>query len=136
MTNASESTENRLEPAVSACHERPSRDIASLAREFDVPYQRLRARIHGRSPRGNRAYNGNALDSCQEKALERWIRHLDSFGSPPSLRRVDQAANQILARGSDQPGQRLGKMWISKLRKNHLKTLTKYVQQEGGYRDP
>ena len=112
MTNASESIENRLELAVSACHERPSKNIASLAREFRVPCQRLRARIHGRSPRGNRAYNGNALDSSQEKARDRWIRHLDSFDSPPSLRRVEQAANQILARESDQPEQRLGKMWI------------------------
>ncbi|OQD84196.1 hypothetical protein PENSOL_c125G03059, partial [Penicillium solitum] len=40
--------ENQIQLAVKAFYEADKPIIAQLAREFDVPYHRLRARIHGR----------------------------------------------------------------------------------------
>lgn len=70
-----------------AYHTLEKPNIAKLARESEVTYQRLRARIHGRENKTASASLKNALDSIQEKALRTWIDtlHIGDMAIPPSL---------------------------------------------------
>jgi hypothetical protein len=69
MTTRYSDVEKRISEACIAygCREKPK--IATLAREFDVPYQRLRGRIQGKNSRSTRPTTNKALDDAQEQAL-------------------------------------------------------------------
>ena len=111
--------ENRIVKALHAYNKRDSPKITSLAREFRVPYQRLRARVKGRASRSTRPATNKCLDDSQEQALISWIGLLDDANSPPTPRDIEGCANDILARsGSDR---RVGSTWVY----NFMKCLPK-----------
>ena len=96
MPKFSPEVEIRIASALEAYHTSNKPNIKALAREFDVPYGRLRARINGRASRNTRPGPNRALDSEQEAALINWITLLDNAHASPTALMVQQCANQIL----------------------------------------
>ncbi|KAJ5400137.1 hypothetical protein N7465_010626 [Penicillium sp. CMV-2018d] len=92
-------------------------NISKLAREFDVPYHRLRARIHGRQSHADRAKATRTLDSIQEKALTSWIQTLDSAHISPTPKMIEEAANTMLKNaGEDRV---VGHSWVYRFIARH-----------------
>jgi hypothetical protein len=65
MPKNSNEIENRIQDALHAYHDRDKLKIKALAREFDVPYGRLRERIHDRDSRSTRPSPDRLLDASQ-----------------------------------------------------------------------
>ena len=108
--------EQRIQAACEAARCRKDAKITSLAREFDVPMTRLRARLHGRSSRSQRTITTKRLDPSQEAALISWINILNSLHVPPTARMVDASANAMIERDGGAPVNKtwvdLGKDWV------------------------
>jgi hypothetical protein len=102
MPKALSSAEDRILEACEAAKRVKKPNISALAREFDVSYYQLRNRIHGRIARNSRTPTHKTLDNSQEKAVIRWIRLLDNLHAPPTIRMIEQCANQILRRNWDE----------------------------------
>lgn len=64
MPDTYKTIENRIQDALSALRSQENPKIASTAREFDVPYHRLRARWNGRLSRSARAPANRVLDEA------------------------------------------------------------------------
>ena len=109
--------ENKIQLAVKAFSEATKPNISKLAREFDVPYHRLRARIHGRQSHADRAKATRSLDSIQEKALTSWIQTLDSAHISPTPKMIEEAANRMLKNaGEDRV---VGHSWVYRFIARH-----------------
>ena len=108
--------EKRIRAACEAHGSRKNTKIAPLAREFDVPVQRLRARLNGRQSRSSHPTPTKRLDQSQEAALIRWINILDSLHVPLTAGMVEASANAMIRTRSEAVGEELGdpvgKMWI------------------------
>ena len=108
--------EQRIRAACKSYELRKNTKIAPLAREFDVPVQRLRARLNGRQSRSSHPIPTKRLDESQEAALIRWINILDSLHVPPTAGMVEASANAMIRTRSEAAGEELGdpvgKMWI------------------------
>ncbi|KAJ6076840.1 hypothetical protein N7499_008821 [Penicillium canescens] len=94
----SQKLEDRIIKALEAYHAAKKPKIASIAREFSIPYQPFRGRVQGRKPRTAHTPGNKALEPEQEKALILWIDTLDQAFSPPSAARIQGAALQIIRR--------------------------------------
>jgi Zn-dependent peptidase ImmA (M78 family) len=70
MSEQIENLEDQILRATNAFHMNNNTNIAQLAREFSVPYQRLRARIHGRGSKTTAASLKKTLNLIQERALK------------------------------------------------------------------
>ena len=90
--------ERRSSGVCEAARTQNNSNIFALAREFGLPYQRLRGRVNGREILKQRRHFPKALNEEQEAALIQWIRRSDSVGISPTYRMVEQSANEILAR--------------------------------------
>lgn len=110
MSDQIQTQESQILDAVKVYHTLEKPNIAKLAREFEVPYQRLRARIHGRENKTASASLKKALNPIQEKALRTWIDtlHIGNMAIPPSL--VEETANLILHRGGSE--HKVGHNWV------------------------
>ena len=109
--------ENKIQLAVKAFSEATKPNISKLAREFDVPYHRLRARIHGRQSHADRAKATRSLDSIQEKALTSWIQTLDSAHISSTPKMIEEAANRMLKNaGEDRV---VGHSWVYRFIARH-----------------
>ena len=93
--------EQRIKAACQAARARKTTKIAPLAREFDVPAQRLRARLNGRQSRSGRPTLSKRLDESQEAALVQWINTLDSLHAPPTASMVEASANAMIRRATE-----------------------------------
>jgi hypothetical protein len=113
MPDSYSDIETRVLKACEIAQGQKKPNISALARQFDVPYQRLRARIHGRATRSTRPISTKTLDDIQEKALIRWIRQLDSLYTPPTPAMIERTANQILQRNMEnEPPHTVGNAWV------------------------
>jgi len=101
MSDRTKKMEIQIHLAVKAFSQANKPNIAQLAREFDVPYHRLRARIHGRQSYTDRATITRSLNSIQEKALTSWVQSLDSAYTLPTAEMVEGAANAILKKAGE-----------------------------------
>ncbi|KAG0158450.1 hypothetical protein PDIDSM_5964 [Penicillium digitatum] len=101
MSDRTKKMETQIQLAVKAFSQANKPNIAQLAREFDVPYHRLRARIHGRQSYTDRATITRSLNSIQEKALTSWVQSLDSAYTSPTAEMVEGAANAILKKADE-----------------------------------
>jgi hypothetical protein len=132
MPKSSSDIEIRIASAIEAYRTSNKPNIKALAREFDVPYGRLRARINGRASRNTRPGPNRALDSEQEAALIHWITLLDNAYASPTALMVLQCANRIIHRRDPQRPS-LNKNWAYKFIKRlppHL-GLIKQKPKEG-----
>jgi hypothetical protein len=55
-------------------------NLTALAKEYDVPYLRLKARANGRRSRSTREPTNRALNNEQEAALIIWLQRCDEIG--------------------------------------------------------
>jgi hypothetical protein len=110
MPESYKDIEDRISKACDAYNQREKPKIKALAREFDVPYKRLLARINGRQSRSTRPSTNKALDEAQEKALIQWITLLDNSYASPTPSMVEQCANAILSRNGG--GATVGPNWV------------------------
>lgn len=77
MSSINLEIEKRIEKAIEDLHAQSRTNIAERAREFNVPYQRLKARWNGRKSKFQPCYTGRKLDPAQEKALCDWFDYND-----------------------------------------------------------
>jgi molybdopterin-biosynthesis enzyme MoeA-like protein len=69
MSDQIQTQESQILDAIKVYHTLEKPNIAKLAREFEVLYQRLSARIHGRENKTTSASLKKALNPIQEKVL-------------------------------------------------------------------
>ena len=110
-------SEDRLQEALAAYHDRDDPKIAAIAREFGVDYQRLKRRVHGGGCRSARQGPNKCLDMPQEQALISWIDLLYRANLPPTPGDVERTANEILERSGST--RRVGKNWVYRFLKRH-----------------
>ena len=127
MAGFNSDIEKRISDACASAVSQNRPNISELARQFDVPYQRLRGRINGRPTLNQRRHYPNALDNTQEEALVQWVRRIDSMGISPTSTIVVQSANEILARSASDTisAEKPSKMPSKTLSKTPLKTSPK-----------
>lgn len=72
--------------------------LRAIARDFDISYDTIWGRFHGRKPcKSNKPVN-KALNPVQEAALVRYLQQLDMLYAPCTLQEIERCANSILAR--------------------------------------
>lgn len=96
MPKETRNSEDEIQKAVKAYHERKNPKIAPLAREFSVSYSTLYARIHGRKTHSDRTDLTKTLNPIQEKALVSWVKLLDSSLIQPTPEEIESSANWLL----------------------------------------
>jgi len=101
MADQYKNQEQRILLACEAARREQKPKIASLARQFHVPYQRLRARINDRDPRSTRIKATRRLSNTQESAWIEWIRTFISAYCLPTAVMIQEAANILATRDSD-----------------------------------
>ncbi|EED19259.1 transposon, putative [Talaromyces stipitatus ATCC 10500] len=90
-----------------------------VAREFNVPYRRLLARVNGQTALQERPTQNNILTNDQECAVKAWIDNVDLMGIPPTNRMIISCANAILqdANPHVQPPPTVGTGWVYRFTK-------------------
>lgn len=105
MAESYNQIELRITKAIEALNtcEKPS--LCAIAKEFDVPRERLRSRHNGLPPRtAVRGLHRRRLTADQELALRQYLLKMDSYGMPQRLHMVEKGANSIL-RQTVEPGE-------------------------------
>ena len=127
MSENPSDTMDRMTNALQAYHDRSKPKIAQLAREFRVPYQRLKGRVHGRVSRSARSGPNKALEKSQEQALMDWVTLLDNANASLTAQEVEATANEILSQsGSDR---RVSKNWAYRFLKRPPKDFEHTVKK-------
>jgi DDE superfamily endonuclease. len=127
MSKSNTDIEKRISDALHAYYDRGEPKIAPLARESDVPYQRLRARVQGRPSRSAKIPSNKALDKGQEEALIAWVRVLDRANLSPLPYEIEDAANDILSRSCSD--RRVSKSWVHRFMKRLPETFKFQTQK-------
>lgn len=104
-------------------------NFAALAREYDVPVGRLRARFADRPSRMTCETTYSRLNKTQIASLINWITRLDELHVPPTARMVASAANALLQR-SNPDVHPLHKDWAYSFATKHLPSDLYWVQQK------
>ena len=103
MPESYETIERRLLDAVASLNTQNPPLIAKTARDFNVPYQRLLGRYHGRQSKQERPAVGRKLNNDEELAVYLYLDHLDKIGTSARYRMLAHCANSILKRSHDDP---------------------------------
>jgi hypothetical protein len=96
MSDRNDSIEIRTQQAVTAYRQSAKPNLAKLAREFSIPYGRLRCRINGRKPNSIIAAQNKALNPIQIRAMHSWIVSLHKAYTSPTPELIERAANSLL----------------------------------------
>ncbi|RFU31685.1 hypothetical protein B7463_g4640, partial [Scytalidium lignicola] len=106
--------ESRIAEAIEYIQLNPHAKIAPIARSFNVPYQKLRARLIGRNPSSSRGGHNKKLSEPQETALKDYMMLLYHSGTPGTIEVLIQAANRLLYYSgiNDTVSHRWAKRWI------------------------
>jgi transposase len=87
------------------------KNIAKIAREFNVSPTTLRSRLKkAKTPATPTPSKRNALKPYQEKVLTNWIIQMRNWALPPTASLIQSWANQAVARAG-QPGKQVSKIW-------------------------
>lgn len=89
-------TESDIQKAIEAIQNRDFSTVASAARHFNVPYERLRKRLTGYKPRTQRAKTNQRLTADQDAGLCQYPDRLDALGLSARPKHIEAAANLIL----------------------------------------
>jgi hypothetical protein len=105
--------EEAIKNAYKSYCENKKQKITVLAREFDAPYRRLLARIHGQTSYHDRPPANILLSDAEERAVKAWIEQLNIIGTPPT-KMIIGCANAVLARANPhlEPPPTVGPIWI------------------------
>ena len=126
MPKESELVERHIQEALQSRQEQPNRSIASLAKEYHVPYKRLHARLSGVPSKIGHKATHSRLSEAQEQALCMYIDRLDYLRL--SVRRIfiENAANAILQANAPDNAPRpppVGNHWVSRFITRHEYTV-------------
>ena len=109
--------ESRIQEAIQYLDDFPDAKVATVAREFGIPRNRLRYRLEGRPPKKGQTNTNTKLSAAEEKALCLYIDRLDNINLAVRAEFVTDAANHILQeRGKDSP---VGQNWTTRFLKRH-----------------
>lgn len=114
MSSHSKDIESRTQDALNMYLRDQNLKITKIAREFEVPYERLRSRIQGKQPKTKVRPVNHTLSKAQEDAVKHWIHQLDEASHAPTAQQLQACANSILqCHHSDltTPPPEVGKMW-------------------------
>ncbi|EED14612.1 conserved hypothetical protein [Talaromyces stipitatus ATCC 10500] len=106
-----------------------AKKIAELAREFDVPYERLWRRVQGSASQLNRRPAHKRLSDDQERVVIIWLEDLDDRGVPPTIWVIKNYTEKVLQNmhPNADPPPRLGDRWVyrffKRLPKEYKKTI-------------
>ncbi len=90
--------EGRIQKAIDAINTRENPNRAEIAREFRVPYDRLRSRLRGyQSKTAVRELHNRALKPDQESALRQYLTTVNQLGLSARLHMVQSTANVLRA---------------------------------------
>ena len=133
MASQYENEEARIQQAILCVRDVKNVKISLLAREFDVPYQRLRARLAGRGLRDNCGGGGKLLDEVQEKVLISYLQKMKDTGIYAKQYMLDGIANWLLAeehKAADPttPPPTIGVNWSTRWLKRHPEWKAKKMQ--------
>ena len=110
--------EARIQQAVEAIQSRPLPvNRNAVAREFDVPVQRLRSRLNGKPSKSEvRGMHRRALTVDQELALHRHVTRLDQLSIPARIKSIRATANTLLRQtaSSSDPNPSVSKQWAKR----------------------
>jgi hypothetical protein len=106
--------EEAIKNAYESYCQNQNQKITVLAREFDAPYRRLLARIHGQTSYYDRTPTNMLLTDAQERTVKAWVEQLDTIGTPPTNRMITGCANAILAQANPHvhPPPTAGPNWV------------------------
>ena len=95
--------EERIGEAVAHIQENPHSNISKIAREFDVPHQRLRHRL--KTGRSKITENGQSkkLSPAKELALYHFLDRLNATGFLTRISFIKDFANDLLRRNHTDP---------------------------------
>ena len=113
--------EARIAEAIDSIPDRENVSIAELAREFDVPHQRLRRRLKGTPSKMHRAPANRKLDESQELGICLFIDGLCKHGLCVNTTGIRNAADFVLSRfhtGNDAPPV-VGPSWAKRFLERH-----------------
>jgi hypothetical protein len=97
MPDTYRDVEERILEAVEDLQHQDKPNIASTARDFDVPEQRLRKRYQGRASKINVGGQNKALSEAEELAVCQSINRLDESGLCTRPRMLIGIANKVLS---------------------------------------
>ncbi len=98
MTSTYALIEDRIQKAIDAINTRENPNRAEIAREFRVPYDRLRSRLRGyQFKTAVRGLHNRALKPDQESALRQYLTTVDQLGLSARLHMVQSTANALRA---------------------------------------
>jgi hypothetical protein len=107
--------ESRIQVAIQAFENGEYPSMRACAIAFEVPYQKLQARLHGRST--TRGGHNKALSDEQEKALTTYLDRCIYLGRPSKKKYLRAAADTILRLNGQKKV--VSKMWtLQFLRRN------------------
>ena len=123
--------EERIGEAVAHIQENPLSNISKIAREFDVPYQRLRYRLKtGRSKITENGQN-KKLSPAEELALCHFLDRLDATGFPACIGLIKSFANDLLRSNHTNPTTNpssVSHVWPQCFLDRHLKYSTRKLK--------
>jgi hypothetical protein len=115
--------ESRIQDALKYIQENPGVKVGTVAREFGVPYGRLRYRLEGRLAKKGQPAKNTKLSRPEEKALCRYIDCLDRINLAVRVEFVTSAANYILQERASRSERSLvplvGPNWTTRFLKRH-----------------
>jgi hypothetical protein len=98
MASEYQEIENRISLALEAYQRDKNRKLTALARDFAVPYQRLRRRAQGGSSKIGNQNRPRLLTEAQEQAIVRTIDHLRRYNIKLNGKDIEDFANLLLWR--------------------------------------
>ncbi|KAJ5746818.1 hypothetical protein N7520_012000 [Penicillium odoratum] len=120
MASLNKQIEERVKQAIGYLHAEDKPNIAKACREFDVPYQRLRARWQGRQSLFDRQTTGQRLDESAEAGLMRWMDLNYRMGLPLKRQQILSTATAIL-RETEPAAPALNHRWLKRWLKRYPK---------------
>ena len=109
--------EGRIKDAIEAFYSRKNPNRSAIAREFDVPPERLRSRLNGRPSQSEvRGLHNRLLSPDQDKALVLFYQRLSNAGTPARLNSVKGEAIRLLRQDWDpaKPFPKIGPHWAKR----------------------
>lgn len=119
--------DNQIDQALESIRDVKKPNYKQLAREKNLPYQRLLARSKGRTTRSQRPSGTYKLSEAQDSALYDYIARLNELGICVRLPMIVACANYLLQRSHDGPGPppsanpQWAKRWLKRNPELHLR---------------
>ena len=116
--NTNSAIEDRINEALSSIDLETKTNLSKLAKEYAVPYSRLRQRAKGRANRFSRTPVNYRLTETEEAALCRYLDVMEEAGLYARQHHIERVANSILSRRPE-PELPVSPAWSTRFLKRH-----------------